>query len=199
MKIKRRTGIAGTLLTVVNVLQTCLVLAQTNGSLTSEYDAEVYRLTKWGGVTNGIQFGVRICAVGPSANDNFKVFTALFNTTSSNIFGLWRLPTGYRFEEISLIARDGKAVPRTAMGDKLCKPPPSNLSSGKVVVLDSHSPFNFEELFDVRDCFEISEAGTYTLRVKARLYSMERYDVFSKLDLPEAQVSFEIHHPYLKR
>jgi len=187
------------LLPIVISLRTCSVLAQTNSSLTSQYEAEIYRDTKWGGITNGIQFGIRICAIGPSAKDNFKVFSALFNTNSSNIFGLWRLPTGYRFDEISLTSRDGKVIHRTATGNRLCKPPPSNLSNGRVVVLDPRSPFNFDELFDVRDCFEIKEAGTYTLTVKARLYSIEKFHVFKKLDLPEARVDFEIKEPNLTR
>jgi len=180
-------------------LQTYFVHAQTNASLKDKYDSEMYQATNWGPVTNGIEFGVQITATGPSSAEKFKVFSALYNTTSTNIYGLWNLPEGYRFEKISLKTKDGKTVQRTIDGDEICKIPRSNLSVGRVLVLESKSVTHFDQLFDVRDCFKITQAGTYTLTVKARLYSMEKYRVYSKLDLPEARVDFEITEADLKK
>jgi len=166
------------------------VQAQTNESLIAKYARETYASTTWGRPTNGIQFGAKITAVGTLNNDTFKVFTALYNTTSSNIYGLWRLPSGYRFEDVSLKKKSGEAIPRTRAGNRLCKAPWWDLSDGRIIILESKFPEYFDELFDVRDCFKIQDAGAYTLTIKARLYLITGNRAFTKLDLPEAHVDF---------
>jgi hypothetical protein len=109
------------------------------------------------------------------------------------------MTSGYRFEEITLRTQDGKMVRRTARGDALCKSPGGSLLAGTIVVLESKTPYDFDRLFDLRDCFEITKAGTYILTIKARLYAVKGYQDFVILDLPEARLEVVLHEAEIKR
>jgi hypothetical protein len=184
----------------VVVLSLCLcAFGQTNESAKARLARETSRRATWGLSTNGIRFGVRVAATGPSEADKFKAWTFLYDTTSSNIFGLWRLPHGYRFKKLVLNGPDGEEIEKTAIGNALCKLPVWDLSDGRVVVLESEVPYYFDEVLDLRDCFEIRKPGAYTLTVKARLYALEAYREYSELDVPEARVAFVIGESDVER
>jgi hypothetical protein len=154
----------------------------------ARYFRELYDTTTWGMATNGIQFGVRLSAIGPSTADKFKIDTFLNDTNSTDIYGLWELPPGYRFEKITLKTKAGEEIKKTSKGNALCKTPLWYLSDGRTVVLNPKFLEDFDELFDPRDCFKIKKAGSYILTVKARLYAMKSYNEFVKLDIPEASI-----------
>jgi len=164
---------------------------QTNNESPDARDfREAYNSTTWGIATNGIQFGVILSAIGPSTADKFKVFTFLNDTNATTIYGLWKLPPGYRFEEITLKTKGGEEIKKTSKGNALCKSPLFYLSDGKTVILNPKLLEDFDRPFDLRDCFKIKKFGTYILTVKPRLYAMKSYNEFVKLDIPE--VSLEV-------
>ena len=170
-----------------------------NESPDARYFREIYKTTAWGAATNGIQFGVRLSAIGPSTSDKFKIFTFLNDTNPTDIDGLWKLPLGYRFEKISLTTKAGEKIKKTSKGDALCKSPLWYFPDGGTVVLNPKLLEDFDEPFDLRDCFNIKKAGTYTLTVKPRLYSMKSYNKFIKLDIPEVSVEVEFRESDLER
>jgi len=173
--------------------------AQTNNeSPDARFFREIYNTTAWGTATNGIQFGVRLSAIGPTTSDKFKMFTFLNDTNLTTIYGLWKLPPGYRFEEITLKTKEGEEIKKTSKSNALCKSPHWHLSDGKTVVLNPKLLEDFDEPFDLRDCFNIKKAGTYILTVKARLYAMKSYNEFVKLDIPEVSLEVVLQDSDLK-
>lgn len=149
----------------------------------------MYKSATWGGETNGIQFGAEVSSIGPHPSDQLKVFTFLCNTRSTNRYGLFEPPHGCRLD-MSLSDKNGREVSRTRAGDALCKAVPSRLrSSGNVLLLEPGVPTRFDDHFDVRDCFKVTQPGTYILRLKARLYALKKpYPDYVSIDLPAAQV-----------
>lgn len=160
---------------------------------------QIYNTIKWGTATNGIQFGIRLFAIDQSTDNKFKMLTFLNDTKATNIYGLWRLPSGYRFETITLKTKEGEVIKRTAKGNAFCKEPPWYLSDGKIVILSPKLLEEFDEPFDLRDCFKIKKAGTYILTVKARLYAMKSYNEFVRLDIPEVSIEVVLHEADLQQ
>ena len=171
----------------------------TNESPDARYFREIYNSTTWGAVTNGIQFGVRLSAIGPSSSEKFKIFTFLNDTNATTIYGLWKLPLGYRFEGILLKDLTGSEIKQTATGDALCKTPHWDLFDGKAVVLNPKLLEVFDAPFDIRNCFKISKAGIYFLTVKPRLYSMKSYNELVKLDIPEVCIKVTLSESDLEQ
>jgi len=158
----------------------------------SPYGRALYKATTWGPETNGIQFGAHISSVGPHPSEQLKVFTYLGNTRSTNRFGLLEPPHGCRLD-LSLRDKNGKEVPRTRAGDALRKAVPSRLrSNGNILFLFPGVPTRFDAPFDLRDCFKLTEPGTYILTVKARLYALKAYPDYVPIDLPATQVSVRL-------
>jgi hypothetical protein len=156
---------------------------------------ETYNSTTWGAATNGIQFGIRPLGTGQSAT---KILALLNDTNTTTIYGLWKLPPGYRFEEITLKTKEGEEIQKTSKGNALCKSPLWYLSDGRTVVLNPKLLEDFDEPFDLRDCFKIKKAGTFILTVKARLYTMKSYNEFAKLDIPEVSIEVVLPEPDLE-
>ena len=172
---------------------------QTNENPNARAAHETYERTTWGTATNGVQFGIRICAIGPSDADKLKICSYLYDATSTNIYGLWRLPPGYRFE-MTLKTQDGEEIEKTRKGSALCRKPSSAIiSNGRVVVLDPKLPQEYDEVFDLRDCFNIVESGSYILRVKAKLYAMKAYNEFVRLEIPEATIQVVLDESDLEK
>ena len=187
------------LLTILYNVSMCHLSGQTNESLELRYDRETYELAKWGAATNNIQFGLSIGSVGPHEADKLKVATYLYNQSSSMIFGLWRLPSGYRLE-MKLTTQSGEEIMKTRQGNAICEEPfRYKIYAGRVVVLDPKSPSDYDAVFDLRGCFKIKNPGSYILIVKARLYVMNGERNYVKLDLPEARASVDIRDIDLKR
>jgi hypothetical protein len=187
--------IARLLLIAICSLSVYCSFGQTNEDVFAKYFREEYNATTWGLATNGIQFGVQLSAIGPSAADKFKMFTYLNDTNSTSIYGLWKLPPGYRFEKMILKTKAGEEIKKTSKGNALCKSPFWNLSDGRTVVLNPKLLEDFDEPFDPRDCFKIKKAGSYILTVKARLYAMKSYNEFVKLDIPEVSIEVKLPAP----
>ena len=161
---------------------------QTNESQIAIYNRVIHKQSSWGAATNNIQFGIMISSIGKEAADKFKVLTFLYNQGTNTIFGLWRLPSGYRLE-MTLKNKSGEEVAKTHKGKALSMTPFSwTLPEGHVVVLDPKSPSDYDAMFDLRSCFNIKKSGAYILTIKARLYAMSGFQKYVELDLPEAQV-----------
>ena len=150
-------------------------------------------------MTNHLQFGVRICPVGPKNADKFKVFTYLYDAGSTNIYGLWKLPPGYRLE-MTLTNRAGEEIDQTSIGHALCKTPTQGVSAqGRAAVLNPKTPADYDKEFDLRDCFQIKKPGTYILTVKARLYVLDAVADRVPLDVPPASIEVVLGENDLNR
>jgi hypothetical protein len=158
----------------------------TNQNPVEKFDALLSKNAIWGASTNGIQFGILLSANGTSAGARLQVFSFLFSTNPTSIYGLWKLPPGFRFEQISLKSKSGEAIEKTALNLALCKTPLFGPTKGTVVVLAPAIPNEYDEVFNVCDCFKIKAPGVYDLMVKVRLYKMTSYNNFVSFDLPEA-------------
>jgi hypothetical protein len=179
----------------------CSGFCQTNENLVEKIKNETFKNTAWGQASNNIQFGIELGAVGPKNADTLKVFTHLFNVGSTNIYGLWKLPAGYRLE-MTLKTKAGEEINKTSTGNALCQTLTRDTPyDGKVVVLYSKSPEDYDELFDLRDSFQIKEPGTYILTIKARLYALNLLDELGAkvpLDVPPATIEFSLGGADLK-
>jgi hypothetical protein len=120
--------------------------------------------------------------------DKFKVFTRLYDAGSTNIYGVWKQPPGYRLE-MTLTNQAGEEIDKTSMGRALCKTPTRDVpAQGRVAVLDPKAPVNYDKEFDLRDCFKLKKPGTYILTVKARLYVLDAVEDRVPLDVPPVSI-----------
>src|SRR5207245_9688109 len=109
--------------------------------------------TTLGTSPNGIRFGARISSIGSASSHKFKVFTSLYNTRSTNRYGLLAPPHGSRLD-IALKDKSGKEVPRTRAGSALCRPVTDHLwSRENIVLLTPEAGWNLDAHFDLRSCF----------------------------------------------
>ncbi len=159
---------------------------------------DVRSATTWGASTNGIEFGIRVSATGVTKDSQFKTFSYIYNTTSSNLCGLWKPPHGSRLD-IRLQEKTGKVVARTKAGNTLCHQPVLISDSGRVIILPAKIPVSFDENFDVRSCFKLEKSGDYVLFVKAHLYVLSTNSSLTAIDLPEASVTITFTDSDLQR
>lgn len=167
--------------------------AETNAGFVGTYSGVVYRYAKWGAETNGIQLGVDIPWMRtPLSSHKFDVTTYLFNTASSNRYGLFLTPHGSRLN-LMLRAADGTPVGKTRKGNALCKPVPSHfLLHPSARVLGARAVSKYEEPFNLLECFKVRESGVYTLSVKATVYTMSSNGDLNPMNAPEAQIQISV-------
>jgi hypothetical protein len=181
--------IAPILLAILGGLLAGSAFGQTKENLDEKIKRETFLNTVWGPATNNLQFGVRICAVGPKIADRFKVFTRLYDAGSTNIYGLWKLPPGYRLE-MTLTNQAGEAIDQTGIGRALCKTPTRDVpAQGRVAVLEPKAPMDYDKEFDLRDCFQLKKPGTYILTVKPRLYVLDAVNDRVPLEVPPVSIA----------
>jgi len=167
---------------------TIAVFGQTNADWSARFDRDLNKLVTWGGSTNNIQFGLRICPVGRNIEDKLYVSTYLCTTNTASIYGLWELSEGHRLE-MSLRTKDGREVKMTSKGAALCGRPPMNLRPhGRIIVLDPQAPENYDQQFCLSECFRVKEAGSYVFTAKPNLYSLTSSGSFVRLDIPAVRV-----------
>jgi len=164
----------------------------TNQNLASIYNQASFKATVWGSATNNVQFGIEICSIGPNMADKFKVDTHLYNTSQTNIYGLWKLQSGFRLA-MTLRTTDGKEIEKTIKGKSYCKTPDFyTIQYGTVTVLRPQVPEPYDDLIDLRDCFKIRNPGHYVLTIKPNLFALAGYQHYVKFDLPEACVEVNL-------
>ena len=175
-------------ITIPSCSLVCVGICQTDIKPRSSYSQRTYESAAWETLSNGIQFGARIASVGRTSADRFKIFTFLYNPGTSNVVGLWKLEEGYRID-MKLEGKDGKLIDVTSAGERFCRYPDGRvIMKGRVVVLPPKEPFNYDESFDLRDCFNLKKPGEYVFSIKPRLYVLRGYPKIEPIEAPYLRI-----------
>jgi len=78
------------LLAVLSIVIYCNVYGQTNETLHDVIYRDIFRSTVWGTATNNIEFGVRVCAIGPANVDDLQIVSYIYNVSTTNYFSYVR-------------------------------------------------------------------------------------------------------------
>jgi hypothetical protein len=168
-------------------------------------DNEIYASVTWGATsTNGIRIGVKMYLTNSVGINPFTTLIYLCNTNSSVFFPI-PPPHGYRLD-LSLRDAGGKLVGKTKAGNALCMPVNSMVKAGMRIkktqgafFLLPNSPREYDEPFYLLDCFNVKEAGTYTLTVQGRLYRIISPTDLEPVALSETSIRVPIAQADLER
>lgn len=177
---------------MLGIIYRAYCINDTNQDIASIYNREKLKATIFGPAKNNVQFGVEICSVGPASTDKFKVDTILYNASQTNVYGLWKLPHGYRLA-MTLKTIEGEEIKKTSEGNSCCKKPGYfSIPYGTVTVLHPQVPESYDDLFDLRKSFNIKKPGNYILTIKPNLYALTGYQEYTNFDLPGASVEVNL-------